>query len=108
MATTIIMFRGDSKEIVFKAEGINLTGKTVFFRAGTSAFDSPLIVKDSTVSTEIEITNALQGEGKVKLLPLDTSESEFPVLNYDIECKDNSTGAITTFQSGRLEIKLVV
>jgi hypothetical protein len=84
---------------------VNLTGTDIWFTAKRlkNAPDADAVFQKSTLSSSIEITNAIAGEAVVTIDPSDTSflEDE-PRLYCDVQLKE--VDIITTVATGRLTI----
>lgn len=109
------LFRGDSHEldVAIAKDGVplNITGCTLRFTAKRDKSDPDLeavISKVSTDSSEIEITDALNGEATIHLVPGDTAAlTQVTTLYYDVQVTDG-TGRVSTVVSGRIKFKLDV
>lgn len=109
------MYRGDNAafDLTLTRLGapVNLAGATLRYMAKRSKDDADaaaVISKVSTDVSQINITDAPNGEATVFLVPDDTSAlTEVTVLFYDVQITD-ATGKVYTVASGKLKILLDV
>lgn len=102
MANTILLTRGDSKNIVANFDdgtnAIDITGYTVFFTLKEVNDKAPNDDNAKIAKTITSHTDATAGETTIALDPSDTN-LPYGIYKYDIQTKDPS-GFITTVVIG--------
>lgn len=91
------MYRGDDKtfQITVKdADGVavNITGATLTFSVKIDPNEpTPLILKDSSDNTEIDLTDPTNGIAEIYLVPADTRDLEAGTYVYDVQIITSGT-----------------
>lgn len=115
MGANFTVYRGDNNDldlaVTKSGNPVNLTGATLRFTAKLDKADpdaDAVIAKVSTDSSQIEITDAVNGLATVHILPADTFDLEdVSVLFYDAQVVDG-TGAVYTLAEGKIKVILDV
>jgi hypothetical protein len=109
MERNVELYRGDNR--TFKVtckdgEGavVNITGATIKFSVKEKIGDTTCkIEKSSAVATEINITDAVNGEYEIYLLPADTQNLDIGSYEYDSELT-TTTGKVYTTVRGEFNV----
>jgi hypothetical protein len=98
----IEIIRGDSMNIDFTLEGVDMTRSTVFFTA-KSALDND--VDDSDAAITVEVTDHEDPTAGYTIIPLSSTDTDVTpgVYWYDIQVKKGDN-TITSIRARKLEV----
>lgn len=96
----IKLYQGDSLDIDFTVMNGDTVQQLLLYKVRFVVFDTS-IVKTSTVSTEIDIYDPVNGKCKVHILPADTASLDTGNnYTYDAEIYNEIAGTVYTFAQG--------
>lgn len=98
----IQIIRGDTSDINFEVEGIDLTGTTVFFTA-KAVIDAD--VTDSAAAIAVEVTSHTDPTNGITVIPLSSTDTDVTpgIYFYDIQIKRGAS-TITSIRYRKLEV----